>query len=131
MGLFSKSKSDKPKVNHVSPGKIQWNELTDLSQLDEIKELSKTTPVMILKHSTRCFTSMMAKKELDNGWDVDKEKAIPYYLDLLKFRPISNQIAQDFNVVHQSPQILIIKNGVCEYNSSHSDIQVRAIKKRL
>jgi bacillithiol system protein YtxJ len=55
----------------------------------------------------------------------------PYYLDLLEFRPISNEIAGRFGVMHQSPQIILIKNGNAVYTASHSDIQVVDLAEKL
>lgn len=125
MGWFSSSNSDKKR------GNINWVALTQLSQLDEIREESKITPVLILKHSTRCSVSLMAKNSLDRSWDIEDNKIKTYYLDLLKFRPISNQIAEDFGVHHQSPQVLLIKDGVCDYTATHSAIDARTIKQQL
>lgn len=125
MGWFSSSNSDKKR------GNINWIALTELSQLNEIREESKTTPVLILKHSTRCSVSLMAKNGLDRSWDIEDDKIKTYYLDLLKFRPISNQIAEDFGVHHQSPQVLLIKDGVCDYTATHSAIDARTIKQQL
>ena len=126
MGWFSSSKDDSKKR-----GNVNWVLLTELSQLDEIKEESKDKPVMILKHSTRCSVSLMAKNGLDKSWDIENDKIKTYYLDLLKFRPISNQIAETFNIHHQSPQILLIKDGTCSYTATHSEIDTRSIKKNL
>ncbi|MDB5024961.1 MAG: ytxJ [Mucilaginibacter sp.] len=47
-----------------------------------------------------------------------------YFLDLIKYRDISNQIAQDFQVHHQSPQLLLIKDGQCILDQSHSGISL-------
>lgn len=127
MGWFSSKKSK----DNTSRGKVNWIPLTEMSQLDEIKAESKTIPVMILKHSTRCSVSLMAKNTLDRNWDIEQDKIKTYYLDLLKFRPISNQIAEEFNIHHQSPQILIIKNGICDYSATHSAIDVRSIKHNI
>ena len=126
MGWFSSNKGETKRVSLVN-----WVALTELSQLDEIIEESKTTPVLILKHSTRCSISLMAKNGLDKSWDIEDADLKTYYLDLLKFRPISNQLAETFNVHHQSPQILVIKDGKCTYTATHSDIDTRSIKKRL
>jgi len=126
MGWFSSSKGETKRTSLVN-----WVALTEMSQLDEIIEESKTIPVMILKHSTRCSISLMAKNGLDKSWDIDHDKLKTYYLDLLKFRPISNQLAETFNIHHQSPQILIIKDGKCEYSATHSAIDTRSIKKNL
>ena len=127
MGWFSSNKNSSEKKR----GNVNWISLTDMSQLDEIKEESKTIPVLILKHSTRCSVSLMAKNGLDRSWDIEDDKIKTYYLDLLKFRPISNQIAKDFSVHHQSPQVLLIKNGVCDYSATHSAIDARTIKQQL
>jgi bacillithiol system protein YtxJ len=50
-----------------------------------------------------------------------------YYLDLLNYRAISNAIAEKFSVYHESPQILLIKNGECNYDESHGGIQMEEI----
>jgi len=91
---------------------MNWNYLNDISQLDKLKELSNTTPVLLFKHSTRCSISSMAKSRLERDWDENSEIK-PYYLDLIQFREISDEIAAKFNVVHQSPQALLIKNEEC------------------
>jgi bacillithiol system protein YtxJ len=127
MGWFNSKKENSDKKR----GNINWEMLTEMSQLDEIREESKTIPILILKHSTRCSVSLMAKNSLDRSWDIEEDKIKTYYLDLLKFRPISNQIVEDFNVHHQSPQILLIKNEICEYTATHSDIDARTIKQQL
>ena len=126
MGWFSSNKDVTKRVSLVN-----WVALTEMSQLDEIIEESKSIPVMILKHSTRCSISLMAKNSLDKSWDIDNDSIKTYYLDLLKFRPISNQLAETFNVHHQSPQVLLIKDGKCDYSATHSAIETRAIKKNL
>ena len=127
MGWFSSKKEDSDKKR----GNINWEMLTEMSQLNEIKEESKTIPILILKHSTRCSVSLMAKNSLDRSWEIEDDKIKTYYLDLLKFRPISNQIVEEFNVHHQSPQILLIKNGICAYTATHSEIDARTIKQQL
>ena len=126
MGWFSSNKGETKRTSLVN-----WVALTEMSQLDEIIEESKTTPVLILKHSTRCSISLMVKNGLDKSWDIEDAKLKTYYLDLLKYRPISNQLAETFNIHHQSPQILVIKDGKCEYSATHSAIDTRLIKKNL
>jgi bacillithiol system protein YtxJ len=70
----------------------------------------------------------MAKSRLENKWDAQETNAIPYYLDLIAYRSISDQVAQQFEVHHQSPQILMIRNGKCHYDTSHMDISFDAVK---
>jgi bacillithiol system protein YtxJ len=109
---------------------MNWTLLTDLGQLNEISELSFQKPVAIFKHSTRCSISRMALKQFENEFNLE-DKVTPYYLDLLEFRPISNEIAGRFGVMHQSPQIILIKNGNAVYTASHSDIQVVDLAEKL
>lgn len=104
---------------------MNWIELTSEAQLNDIKNLSYTKPQLIFKHSTRCSISSMAKSRLERG-------ATPagidfYYLDLIKYKEISQKIASDFEVSHQSPQVLLVKNGAVVYDESHSGITMDEI----
>ena len=104
---------------------MNWIELLDMAQLDTIKEESTAQPVVILKHSTRCNISSMAKGRLDRS-DAP-QNILFYYLDLIRHRDISNKIAEIFSVQHESPQILLIRNGQCVYNESHNAISMEDI----
>jgi bacillithiol system protein YtxJ len=119
--IFGASETEKPTSN------LNWNHLEDLGQLDEVIQVSTTKPVLIFKHSTTCSISRMAFKNFENEFDLSSEIEI-YYLDLLNFRAISNEIASRFEVVHQSPQILLIKNGECIFNTSHENIYAAKLK---
>ena len=130
MGIFNKLFSDKDnKVNASSS--ISWNELTELKQLNEIATESNEMPVLIFKHSTRCAISRMALKQFEQEYDIDADTVKPYFLDLLEHRDISNEIANRFNVVHQSPQLILIKEGNAMYTTSHSDISAEEVKERI
>ncbi len=110
--------------------KINWISLTDLGQLNEIITLSNEKPVLIFKHSTRCSISRMALKQFENEFDL-QAKVTPYFLDLLEFRSISNEIATRFNVMHQSPQLLLIRDGIAIYDVSHDSIDAQELKGKL
>lgn len=101
---------------------MNWISLTEEQQLAQIKELSKQKPQVIFKHSTRCSISSMAKNRLEKG--EAPGNADFYYLDLIQYRHLSNKIAEDFSVYHESPQVLLIKNGDCVYEESHSGINM-------
>lgn len=106
-----------------------WHKLSDISQLQDIKDLSKEqhiSAVLLFKHSTRCSISSMALNRLESKWN-DDEQIPAYYLDLLNHRDISNEIADLFSVEHASPQVLLIKNGVCVYHNSHNGINAAEI----
>lgn len=106
--------------------KINWNELTDLAQLEEIIAISNEMPVAIFKHSTRCSVSRMALKQFENEFK-SADKVTPYFLDLIAHRDISNEISTRFGVTHQSPQLILIKEGKAIYNVSHSDINAEVL----
>lgn len=105
---------------------MNWITLSTLSEVDQIKERSFQKPQVIFKHSTRCSISSMAKSRLEKSSD-DSCAADFYYLDLIAYRHISNHLADVFDVVHQSPQVLLIKNGECMYEESHSGIRMEEI----
>ena len=108
---------------------MNWIELKEAQQLTAIKELSKTRPQLIFKHSTRCSISSMALSRLERN--AQPEACDFYFLDLIKYRSISDKIAEDFSVNHESPQILLIKNMECVYEESHSGIQMDEIAEQI
>jgi bacillithiol system protein YtxJ len=101
---------------------MNWIALNSEDQLQEIKEKSAERPQVIFKHSTRCSISAMAKSRLERS--APAENTDFYYLDLLRFREVSRKVAEVFNVYHESPQILIIRNGECVYDESHLGISM-------
>jgi bacillithiol system protein YtxJ len=116
--------TDTPKSN------INWTELTDTAQLMEIEAISNEKTVVIFKHSTRCSISRMALKQFEREFDLN-DTVDAYFLDLIAHRDISNEIATRFNVYHESPQLILIKNGKAVYDVSHSDIDAIALKTKV
>jgi len=105
-----------------------WLTLNEAQQLDDIVALSHDVPCLIFKHSTRCPISSAAKHRIEGSWEFSDTEIMPYYLDLIRYRSISDQIATQFEVYHESPQVLLIKNGECIYDESHLDINVEDLK---
>jgi bacillithiol system protein YtxJ len=101
---------------------MNWTLIESADQLDSIK--NKTGNSIIFKHSTRCSISMMAKKRFELEWDVLPQDVSLYFLDLIKHRELSAKIASDFHVHHESPQMLLIKDGECILDQSHGEISV-------
>ena len=108
-----------------------WRTLNELKQLDAIVIESKDKPVVIFKHSTRCGISFGAKARLESEWNFEGKELAFYYLDLLQYRPISNEIATRFGVHHQSPQIIVLKEGKAVHTSSHHAISGNNLKSAL
>ena len=101
---------------------MNWIDLKSTEQLQSIKQSQGYS--IIFKHSTRCSISMMAKRRFEMEWSDLPAQTPAYFLDLLQHRDLSNQIAQLFDVAHQSPQMLLIKDGECILEQSHGDISV-------
>ncbi len=99
---------------------MNWKPLEKIEQLQEIK--SAEGYHILFKHSTRCSISMMVKKRFELEWDALPSDTSLYFLDLLNHRDISSGIASLFSVQHESPQLLLIKDGECIYNASHGEI---------
>lgn len=112
----------------TTDSKVAWRYLTDLGELNDIVALSNVGVVLIFKHSTRCGISRSVLKHFENEFDL-KDKITPYFLDLLQYREISNAIATRFGVQHQSPQILLIKEGKALFAASHGDIDASLLKR--
>lgn len=108
---------------------MNWIHLTDIATIDQIIKDSFDKPQVIFKHSTRCSISSMALNRLER--EEAPANANFYYLDLLSYRNISNAIANQFNVYHESPQILIIRNGECTYDESHQGINMSEIAEQV
>lgn len=109
---------------------MEWISLVDEQELEMIKGISAATPILIFKHSTRCPISSTALGRIERAWNNEEMKDIKtYFLDLITYRPVSNRIEEIFNIRHQSPQVLIIKNGECIYHASHLEISYLEINK--
>jgi len=115
--------SSEPKEEKVLP----WINMNSLSQLNEIEGKSKTKTQVIFKHSTRCGISRMVMNQFVEAYDVDANLDL-YYLDLLSYRNVSNEVGYQFQVMHESPQLLVIKNGVTVAHASHGGINDMDLK---
>ena len=111
---------------------MHWNIIDNTQALANIIAISNEKPVLIFKHSTHCSISETALGRLERNWnDSNDEKITPYYLDLIAHRDISNAIASTFEVEHQSPQVLVIKNGKSIFDTSHLSISIPSIMQVL
>lgn len=122
MGIFGKFFGSNEGSAKEEKKALPWQELTALDQLNTIEEASKGKLQAIFKHSTRCGISRMALSNFERSFDVSGEQLDLYYLDLLNHRDISAEIAAKFQVYHESPQFIVIKNGVTVHHASHSAI---------
>lgn len=111
---------------------MKWEEITSLEQLNIIKKNSENQPVVIYKHSTRCGISSMAIDRLERAWKEEEMQGVkPYFLNLISYREISQAIAETFGIRHESPQLLLIKDGKCTFHTSHMGISYQALKNQV
>ena len=103
---------------------MNWHHITSVNDIEAIIDRSRVVPCLILKHSTRCPISSMAKNRVEMAWDLETDQVEPYFLDLIRYRDVSNYIASEFGVQHESPQALLIQDGRCIFDASHLDIRV-------
>ncbi|MBO9593451.1 MAG: bacillithiol system redox-active protein YtxJ [Niabella sp.] len=104
---------------------MNWIPLENEAQLEQIDQASESRPQLIFKHSTRCSISSVIKSRLNKG--SLPETVDFYYLDLIAYRPVSNAISERYGIRHESPQVLLIKNGKCVYDESHSAVYMEDI----
>ncbi len=127
MGFFDKFKSEKD-IASKEIKKVPWKEITELETLDTLTEDSYQKPVAILKHSTSCWISRMVLRNFEMEYELKEEDYELYFLDLLRYREISNRIASRFNVPHHSPQLIILKDGKVVYDASHNEVTADSLK---
>ena len=125
MGILNKlfGSSAEQKEEKVLP----WIFLTSVDQLEEIESKSFEKPQIIFKHSTRCSISSISMNKFVKNYSIAQEDADLYYLDLLSYRELSNEVGYKFQIMHQSPQVLVIKKGEAVYDASHYAIQTDKI----
>jgi len=129
MGIFDKIFNSTKKE---AKNKLEWIELDSMEKLENAIEASHMQAVVIFKHSTRCSISSMAKDRLERSWDFDEGSGpIMYYLDLISYRQISNEIAERLKVYHESPQLILIKSAEAIYDASHNYISITELKEAL
>ncbi len=104
-----------------------WKPITTTEDISSILDLSESKTQIIFKDSITCGISAYAKERLEKGSDSLTEKADFNYLDLLTYRSISNYIAEELGVVHQSPQIIVLKDKKVVFQVTHHSIEVEKI----
>jgi len=117
--------------NNNIENKMNWIVLKEESQLTELILNSSNKPSLIFKHSTRCGISRMVLKSFEREYNIEQSELDIYFLDLLNYRELSNEIANRLNIQHQSPQVLVLINEEVAYTDSHYSISASAVKEKL
>lgn len=125
MGLFNNLFGSNNEENSNS---VNWNVIKSVDDLNKAVDLSKESPIILFKHSTRCSISSSALNRLERNWVQENTNAVPFFLDLINHRDVSNEIADLLGVHHQSPQMILVKDRKAIFSSTHMDISFDDIK---
>ncbi|MET6990379.1 bacillithiol system redox-active protein YtxJ [Sediminicola arcticus] len=131
MGLLNNIFGNKNSIDKKVESDLPWIALVSLSQLEEIETKSANRVQVIFKHSTTCGISRMVMNMFKSSYNYSENQIDLYYLDLLSFREVSNGVAEKFKVMHQSPQLLVIRNGSVVAHDSHGSINEISLEKYL
>lgn len=131
MGVFDGLFGKKNKTEKAEEKTLPWIPLTALDQLIDIQKKSQDRPQVIFKHSTTCGISRMVLNGFGSTYSFDKDQIDLYFLDLHSYREVSNEVGFKFQVMHQSPQLLVIKNGVVVAHDSHGAISRISLEEYL
>jgi len=111
---------------------MEWYKITDSGDIDQVVNDSFAQPVLVYKHSPICGLSSNALQKLEKGWNaLEAKKLKPYFVDVVAQRPLSQGIAQRFKIMHQSPQVLLIRDGICVYDIAHFEISVKDLERAV
>ncbi|WP_029037471.1 bacillithiol system redox-active protein YtxJ [Salinimicrobium xinjiangense] len=132
MGLFDKVFKSERDIVKKEIEEVPWHALTESRQLEEIEKESNDKLIGIFKHSTRCGISRMVLNSFEKEYDLEKDKEVKlYFLDLIANRNISNEVAERFGVRHESPQLILLKDGKVVHHASHHSIHMQDVKERV
>lgn len=119
------------KKNEAPKSRFAWKNLRSIEDLNKAQQESHIKTVVLFKHSTRCSISRFVLKNFENTVTIPEEDMDFYFLDLIEYRSVSNEIAERFNVIHQSPQLIILKKGEAVYDASHESIDAEILNQYL
>ena len=124
MGLLDAFVNDK---SNLWPGQI----LETIDEFETVLKASFSIPQLIFKHSTRCNISHIVKNDFISNYGFSSDDFGLWHLDLLAHRTLSDAIAKHLGVVHESPQLIVIKNGKALKSASHEKIRDVLLSKFL
>ena len=127
MGIFDSVFGKKEKKEKKA---LPWITLESVAQLEEIVKKSKNKSQVIYKHSSTCGISRMVLGMFTDSFDMDTDVDL-YFLTIQDHRDVSNTIADKFEVRHESPQLLVVKNGEVVFHTSHGAISEMDFTKYL
>ena len=96
-------------------------EIDDRTALESLMSDSKQRPVIVFKHSNACSISARAYREME------KMEADVNILVVQSAREVSRELANLTGVRHETPQVIVLRDGKAVWNASHFDVQAGAV----
>lgn len=110
----------------------QFKEIQTVEEWQEALEKSASQPLLVFKHSTTCPISANALKEYETYLNKEPRQDVDYYfVKVIESRDVSNKIADDLGVKHESPQAIVVEGKKEVWNKSHWDITQTGIRQAL
>jgi monothiol bacilliredoxin len=94
--------------------------LSDRDSLEKLLTVSKERPVLVFKHSNSCGISSAAYREMEKLENVN-------LLEVQTASELSRELAMITGVRHETPQVIVLKDGKAVWNASHYDIKAGAV----
>ena len=109
---------------------LNWISINSLEGLNSAL-MGSEKPKVFFKHSTRCGISVMALKSFEKTFANSNVDCELYYVDLLRYRDVSNKLEYITSVKHESPQVLVLLNDKILYSASHSSIDAKQLEIKI
>lgn len=109
----------------------EFKEITSSPEFAELLAESCQRKIIIFKHSTTCPISERAYQEVKAFIQNSKDDVLVVMIKVIESRPVSNQVANDLEVKHQSPQVLLLSNRKVLWHTSHQSVTKDNIIKAL
>lgn len=112
-------------TNAVKPTETRFQPLDDAAEWEQLLERSNNAPIVIFKHDPYCGISSEAHQQMAR---LDHEIAL---LDVAHHDGLSRAVAKQTGVRHESPQVLLLRNGKAAWSASHWAITADAVRNAL
>ena len=106
----------------------EWTNLGTRDELDAVFRASSDRPVVLLKHSLSCGSSKSTLRDLRGFADrPENEAAVFALVEIQNARDLSDEITERTGVTHESPQVIVLRNGRASWHASHWRISMNRL----
>ena len=99
--------------------------IDDQATLENLISDSTQKPVIVFKHSTACSISSRAYREME------KLEGQVNILEVQSAREVSRELANRTGIRHETPQVIVLRDGKAVWNASHFDVKAADVMKAV